>query len=167
MSGTSALLCHALHAANVGFVNLNRAAIFAHRCGKPTNAHCFTQAVHEEPRRFVADAEHAVDLMSANPLLGSGHQEQRGKPLGQRNFGALEHGVHGHGELLAAVGLVALIHAGTVRLAFQLGELVLIRVAAMRANPTVRPDAGFKPIAGCGFVEEDRILEKVGHLLLQ
>ena len=53
------------------------------------SAHCLTQAVHQEPRRFVADAEHAVDLMRADALLGSGHQEQRGKPLGQRDFGAL------------------------------------------------------------------------------
>ena len=84
--------------------------------------------------------------MRADALLGSGHEEQSRQPLGQRDFGTFKYGVHGHGELLAAFGLVALVHARTVRLAFQLGELVLIRVAAMRANPTVGPDAGFKPI---------------------
>jgi hypothetical protein len=50
-----------------------------------------------------------------------------------------------------------------VRLALKLGELVLIRVAAMRANATVGPNAGFKPFAGCGFVLEDRVFEKIGR----
>src|SRR5436305_56328 len=104
-----------------------------------------------------------MDLMRADPLLRGGHEEQRRKPLGERDFGALKHGVDGHGELLAALAFVALVHAGTVRLAFELGELVLIGVAAMRANPTVGPNAGFKPFAGCGFVEEDRVFEKIGH----
>jgi hypothetical protein len=163
VSSASAPLLNALQAANVRFVNFYRAAFAAHLRDKPADAHCFTQTVHKKPRRFVADAQHAVDLMRANPLLGSGHEEQRRKPLGQRDFGALKHGVDGHGELLAARGFVALVHARTVCLAFQLGELVLICVSAMRANPTVRPDAGFKPFAGCGLVEEYRVFEKVGH----
>src|SRR5882724_5558596 len=150
MGCASALLSHTFTAADECFVNLYRAAISAHRRGKPANAHGFTQTVHKKPRRFVADAKHTVDLMRANALLGSGHEEQRGKPLGQRDFGALEHGVDGHGKLLAAFGFVALVHAGTVRLALKFGKLVLIRVAAVRANPTVRPDAGFKPLAGLG-----------------
>src|SRR5437879_770051 len=95
--------------------------------------------------------------MRANALLGSGHEEQRRKPLGQRDFGALEYGVDGDSELLAARRFVALVHARTVRLALKLGELFLIRVAAMRANPTVGPNAGFQPFAGCGLVLEDRV----------
>jgi hypothetical protein len=101
--------------------------------------------------------------MCANALLGSSHQEQRGKPLGQRDFGALENRIHGHGELLAAFGFVALVYARAVRFALQLGNLVLIGVAAMRANPTVRPNARLKPVAGGGFVEENRLFEKIGH----
>ena len=101
--------------------------------------------------------------MGADALLAGGHQEQRGKPLCKRDFGALEHGVHGYGELLAALRFVALVHAGTVRLALKLGDLVLIGIAAVRANSAVGPDAGFKPFAGGGFVEEDRVFEKVGH----
>src|SRR5437868_556911 len=99
MGPASAGFLNASATANECFVNLYRAAISAHRRGKSANAHCFTQAVHKKPRRFVADAEHAVDLMRANAFLGSGHEEQRGKPLGQRDFGALEYGVDGHGEL--------------------------------------------------------------------
>src|SRR4051794_6385108 len=101
--------------------------------------------------------------MRANALLGSGHQEQRGKPFGQWDFGALENGVDGHGELLAALRFIALVYAGTMRLAFKLGDLVLIGITAMRADPTIRPDAAFKPIAGCGFVLEDRILKICTH----
>jgi hypothetical protein len=165
MRTASALLGHALTAANVGFVNLNYAAILAHGRRKTANTHSFAQAVHQEPRRFVADAQHAVNLMRADALLGGGHQEQRGKPLGQRDFGALEYGVYGHGELLTAFRLVALVHAGTVSLALKLGDLLLIGVAAMRANPTIRPNAGFKPITGCGFILEDWVFEKISHWL--
>jgi len=163
VSRASALLGNALQAANVRFVNFYRTAFAAHLRDKAANAHCLTEAMHKKPSRFVADAQHAVDLMRANALLGSSHQEQRRKSLGQRYLGALEDSVDGHGKLLAALRFIALVHAGTVRLALQFGQLILIRVAAMRANPTVGPDAGFKPFAGCGFVLEDRVFEKIGH----
>src|SRR5258706_16231581 len=63
MSRASASLLNALDAANVRFVNFYRAASIAHGRDKAANAHCFTQAVHKKPSRFVADAQHAVDLM--------------------------------------------------------------------------------------------------------
>lgn len=85
--------------------------------------------------------------MRVDALLGGGHQEQRGKPLRQRYLGALENGVYRDGELLGTLRLVVLVHARTVRLALKLGELVLICVAAMRADSTVGPNASFKPFA--------------------
>ena len=153
VSRASASLLNALQAANVRLVNFYRAAVAAHRRNEPASAHGLTQAMHQEPSRFVADAEHAVHLMGADALLGGRHEEQRGKPLGQRDFGALENGPDRDGELLAAGRFVALIHAATVRFAVKLGDLILIGVPAMRANPTVRPNASFKPVAGLGFVD--------------
>src|SRR5262245_28796537 len=106
-------------------------ASVTHGRKQAANAHRLTQAVHHEPCRFVADPERAVDLMRADALLGSGHQEQRGKPLGDRDFGTLENRVHGHGELLATFRLIALVHASAVRLALKLGDLILIGIAAV------------------------------------
>jgi hypothetical protein len=53
-----------------------------------------------------------------------------------------------------------------VRFALKLRDFVLIGIAAVRANPTVCPNAGLKPIAGGGFIEEDRVFEKIGHGVL-
>jgi hypothetical protein len=110
--------------------------------------------MHHEPSRLIADLQHAVDLMGANPLLGGGHQEQRGQPLAERQLGALENGLNGNRELLATI--VALVHASAVRVAT---ERRSVNRAAMRADRTFRPDAGFKPLAGGGVVLEDRVLE--------
>ncbi len=71
--------------------------------------------MHHEPSGLVADAQHAVSLMGANAFLGSGHKEQRRQPFRERDFGTLENGLDGHGELFAALG--ALVEAGTVNLA--------------------------------------------------
>jgi hypothetical protein len=144
--------------AEIGFIGLNDFALTTKRL-KATCAHCLTQAMHQEPSRFVADAQHAVDLMRANAFFGSRHKEQRGQPLGQRDFGTLEYGSDCDCELLTASRFIALIHAGTVRFAIKLGDFVLICIAAMGTNPTVGPNARFKPIAGFGFVEEDRVFE--------
>jgi hypothetical protein len=100
-----------------------------------------------------------VNLMRADALFRSGHEEQRSQPLGQRNFAALEHGANRHSELLTAGRFVALVHAWTVRLAFKLGDFVLIGIATMRADPALGPNAALKPIAGFGFVLKDRVFE--------
>ena len=96
-------------------INLYSAASLAHGWDKAANAHCFTQAVHKKPRRFVADAQHTVDLMRADSLLAGGHKEQRGKPLGERNLAELEHGLDRDRELLTAG--CALVQAGAMGLA--------------------------------------------------
>ena len=80
-----------------------------------------------------------MDLVGRHAFLAGGHKEQRGKPLGQRDLAALQHGADRDGELFAA--LVALIQASTVRLAFKHGDLLSLGVAAMRANGTIRPNA--------------------------
>src|SRR5260370_1163466 len=101
-----------------------------------------------------------MDLVSRDALLGSGEQEQRRKPFRERDFAALENGFNGHCELFAALG--ALVQASAVSLTLEARDLVLIGIAAMRASRPVRPNPSLQPLAGLGFVGEDRVL-KVGH----
>src|SRR3954447_8890600 len=103
-----------------------------------------------------------MNLVGRNALLGSGQEKQRRQPFGERNFGALKHGFNGHCELFATLG--ALVQAGAVSLTLEARKLVLIGIAAMRADRPVRPTPSLKPLAGFGFVGEDRVLE-VGHCL--
>ena len=97
--------------------------------------------------------------MDADNVLGPGYQEQRSKPLRERNFGALEDGPDRDSELLSAGRFIALVDTRTVRLASKLGDLVLIRVAAMRADRTFRPRPAFQPSTGSFFVLKDRVLQ--------
>ena len=100
-----------------------------------------------------------MDLMGADALLAGGHQEQCGQPLGQRNLGTLENRLHGHGELVTALG--ALVEARTMGLALKRLDLGLIDVATMRANRAIRPNPSLKPFAGFGFVVENGVFEHV------
>ena len=98
--------------------------------------HRFAQTMAHEPSRFVADAEHAMNVMRRDTLLRSGHQEQHRQPFRERDFAFLENGLDRDGELLTAG--IALIHAWTVRLAAQAGDFLAV-AAAMRTNRAVRP----------------------------
>src|SRR5262245_12729570 len=83
-------------------------------------------------------------------------------PLGERNFGALEHGAHGRGALPTAFVAVVEARAMGLLFAFDLGNALRVGVAAVRAVGTIRPPRGFKSFAGCGLVVEDGVLQ-VGH----
>src|SRR5258708_27710541 len=63
-------------------------------------------------------------------------------------------------ELLAA--LVALVEAGAMLCAFQLGHM-LGGNAAMRADGALWPNPCLKPLAGFGFVLENRVLQDSSH----
>src|SRR5258707_405961 len=93
----------ALETPDKGFVRFHDLARAAHG-RKAARAKGFTQAMHHEPARLVADAKRAMDLVSRDALLRGRKQEQRGKPFGQRNLAALENGFNGHRELLTAFG---------------------------------------------------------------
>jgi hypothetical protein len=140
--------------AEVGLVHLYDLAGAAHGRNKVALAHRFTQAMHHEPCRLVADLEGAMDLMGADALLGARHQEQSGEPLCQGELRALKHSLDRDRELFAAI--VALIHAGAVRLTT---EPRSGQGAAMRTDRAFRPDPSLKPLTGLGFVLEDRVLE--------
>src|SRR4030081_1935560 len=80
--------------ADESFVGFYRLASAAHG-RKAASAQRFAKAMHHKPARLIADAKRAMDLMGRYAFLGSGEQEQRGKPFGQRDFAALENGFNG------------------------------------------------------------------------
>ncbi len=117
--------------------------------------HAFAQAMGHEPRRLVGDAKGALKLKGRDAFLAGAHQVGREKPLVQRDFGTLEHGSNGRGELLAAFLRVALIHARTVRLAVQ--RRGVANETAMRTDRAMRPTRALKMLAGLVGVGEDWI----------
>ena len=117
---------------------------------------CRTQAVHHKPCALVGNAERAMDLMGANAFLRGREQEQRGKPLRQRNLAALEYRLDRDRELLAA--LAALVEARTVRFAIERRH-VFARSPAVRADRPFRPNPCLQPRPSLGVVGENRVLK--------
>src|ERR1700736_5991384 len=65
-----------------GFLQAAKGRIFC-------KTHRLAQTMAHEPRRLVADAEHAMDLIPRNSFLRSRHQEQRRQPFRERDFAFL------------------------------------------------------------------------------
>src|SRR3546814_7543142 len=59
-----------------GFVGFDIPAADTERC-KVAIAHCFADAMGEEPRALVGDFQNAMKLKGADPLLAAGHQIER------------------------------------------------------------------------------------------
>src|SRR3984893_16277338 len=95
---TDMLVC--LFAADPSFVGFNDFAFATKRAGKCAIAHCFAQAMRHEPRRFVAYADHAVQLMRRNALLAACHQEGSQEPLVERDMRTLKQRADLNGKLL-------------------------------------------------------------------
>lgn len=88
------------------------------------------------PRGAVgAQVEVALKLFRADALLGRAHQMERQDPFVEGNLGPVHDGSDGHGELLPAV--IALVEAGTMRLAFQLTDV--LEATAVGADRTLGP----------------------------
>lgn len=132
--------------ADEGLVDLDNATAAAHG-GQGAVAHGLTDAVGQEPRALVGDAEEAVDLVAAHALLGRAHEVGGLEHLRERDMGALEDGADLHRELLAARLLSALAEAkaGFAEI------VVLTHGAAVRAHRTLRPESRFKMGEGCFF----------------
>src|SRR5205807_8770409 len=122
---------------NEGLISLNRLAEAAHLRAKERLAHRCANAVHQEPCRFQADAEHPVKLVRAHPLLRHGKQVHRLEPYMERDLAALHDGSDRDCELLAAS--VALETPGTMLLA-EHPSYALPKRAAVRAFRAIRPD---------------------------
>ena len=156
VSGLAALgtLGHAVLVTEIGLVGFDDLAGTADRTGVII-AHAFTDAMRHEPRRFVGDAKHAVQLVCRNAFLGRTHEVRRQKPLMQRDMGALVKRTDAHGELLAAG--IAVMPAGTHGLALEGRHS--FELAAIGAEHAIGPALLFEVVAGCVFVVKDRIGE--------
>ena len=97
-------------AADECFVSLYGLLKAAHLRSEIRLAHRFADAMHQEPRRFQADAKHPVQLMRAHSLFRRGKQVHRLEPDMEPDLAALHDGPDRNGELLAAG--VALEEAG-------------------------------------------------------
>jgi hypothetical protein len=119
-------------------------------------------------RRLYSDRQRQHGTSAPNPrarqardrpaFLAGGHQEQRGEPLGQRNFAALEYGFDCDRELLAA--FVAMIQAGAMRTSLELSHM--LRGNAARRNPGfIRPQRSRMSLRACGL-QPSGIQKRVG-----
>lgn len=144
--------------ADIGFVGLDDLVRRAAE-GAAGLVHGGADAMAHEPGRLVGDAEHAVDLMGADPLLGRGEKVGRQKPLEQRHLGALEYGPYGYGVLLATIAALdnALADGGGValgRLTLDGREALRVERAAVRAEGAIGPADALKMLAGRVLVRE-------------
>lgn len=98
--------------------------------------------MRHEPSGFERDAKDAPKLIGADTFFRRRHERNRLEPLVYRDMARLKNGPNLHGKGLAA--LVALVGANAGALAFELADT--INSAAMRADRTIRPNAGFNPL---------------------
>lgn len=126
---------HAAHlAADVGLVHLDNAA-------EPRLVelrHREADAVREIPRRLVTDADHAFELVCADPLFGVHNEIGRHEPLPERELGVLHDRPRESREL---VGARETIKGGAALDARDLVEL------AARALDAIRPAQILKRVA--------------------
>lgn len=148
-----------LFPANIGFVNFHDGVLATERPGDGGRRRG-ADAVAHKPRRLVGNAEQAADFAGAHSLLARAKQVIAEQPLMQRNFGALEHGTHGNGELLAAN--VALNKSRAVLLVAQAWRVIR---TALRADRAVRPVQPLKVLAGCIGVPEGEDQSLGSHLV--
>src|SRR4051812_22708046 len=104
--------------------------------------------MREKPRRLIRDAKRPVQLMRGRAFFTRTHQVHRKEPLMQRDFGTFHDRANRHRELFTAFRLIALVHAGAMRLALKASDLLRVRIAAMRAIRSERPTLSLKPNAG-------------------
>jgi hypothetical protein len=116
-------------------VSFNKHALAAERAETPFT-HRLADTVSNEPTCFEIDAEDAAELICAKSLLGRAHKMHRLEPDVHRNVALFEDGADLDGEGLAAG--IAFVDADAGGLSVQRSRL--FDNAAMRADPTIRPD---------------------------
>src|SRR5436190_11425418 len=148
---------HAIAAALIGLVDLDRLTLAAHRLAA-VSLHRLAQAVAHEPGALVGDAQHAAHLVGAHALLGGAQDEGRLQPLVQGDVAALENRADHDRELLAAslalvVPLAPLDRGGS------------LQRAAVAAGTAPGPQEALKPFAGLRGVLKDCVVPRVlgGH----
>lgn len=142
----------------VGFVGLDNRAAASERSAT-IRLHGLTDAMRHEPRRFVGDPEHTVQLVAAHALLAGNQQVRRQKPFVERDMATLVDRANCHREVFAA--LIALVQAWAMR--FTLKACDVLYRSAMRTDWAIGPAHRLKVLAGFGFVCEDWIGKIGGH----
>jgi hypothetical protein len=148
----------AVFATDVGLINLDGRAIAAHR-GKRTIAHSLPDAMAQMPSGFQPNAQHALKLAGADPLLARAKQVDGLQPHSQRQVTILEDGSNLDGELLTAG--IALVKSYASGFAREFADVLFGR-AAMRANRASRPKARFN-IGVSGLFVVEMIFGKNGR----
>jgi len=111
-------------------------------------SHGLTDAMSEEPRAFVGNADHPVQLMSGHAFLAGVHQMNGKQPLVNRNMAALHDGAGAAGELVAAVIAKEITRLGLARHAAD------VCGTTERAIGAIGPTAGLQMGNGSGFFSE-------------
>ena len=117
--------------------------------------HRLTQPMRHEPCRFQRDAQRAMKLVAADPLLAAAQKERCLEPDMQRDMARLEYGADADGELLPAGIAFLQPGAGAAILVLDAGERRrLADRAAMRAgNPAGQTIASSRSNAACSSVK--------------
>src|SRR5208283_6028071 len=97
----SAALWRTSYATKYGFVDFHDAACAAH-WRKAALPHNFTNAMTHEPRGLKGNAQSAMELVGADPLLRRIKQMHRLKPKMQRDMAGFKDGSNPHSERLSA-----------------------------------------------------------------
>ena len=143
--------------ADKSLVNLDGSAISAER-GEVATAHRFSDPVAHEPCGLESDAQGAVQLVGADPLLARTNQKDRLQPDMQLDVAGLKNGADLNSEWLAA--RIALVGAYAGALALQLAAL--IDDPAMGAYAPVGPDPILDKLV-CGFFVVEVGFSEDGH----
>src|SRR5271168_5051023 len=111
--------------------------------------------MHHEPNRFVANACHAMDLMSRHPFLAGTEQVGREKPAMERDVRILKHCSDCDTELLAAsVALPDTFTDGFIGTGPCFKFARVIDFSAVRADGAIGPADRFIELAGAVFVAD-------------
>jgi hypothetical protein len=145
--------------ANIGFVKLYELA-FAAELSVIGRAHSHADTMRHEPRCFVGNAKHAVQLVGRYTFFARRHKMKCERPFPIGKVARLHYRPHLHCERHAAG--VALIQARPMHLSRQPSD-VLRSHAAMRANRTIRPMDNLEMLPRLVFVRENRVSQIVGH----
>ena len=158
-AGLAALraLGHDILVAEVGFIGFDDLAGATQSLGAGVTQG-LAQPMRHEPRRLVADAQHAVELVSADTFLAGAQQVHGVDPLVQRNLGTLQDGADGDRELLTAG--VALDDTIAVRNAVKPGDT--LDFATVRANRPVGPVDRLQMLTGSVVIEKGGVVH-VAH----
>jgi hypothetical protein len=144
-----------------GFVGFHGLASAAHGASC-AGVHGEADAVAKVPSGFHAATEHPLKLAGRHAFLAGAQQMDGLQPQPQRQMAILENGADPHGERLPAG--VAFAQARPGGLASEAADALLINVAAMRANRTIRPKLAFD-IFERGVLAVEAVIGKngVGH----